>query len=426
MQRLEHARADNYHLPYRQSSSSPVVLHSDRLSVSLYRDHPTSTPYSQDGKESVTSDAPTTVWDEIDDLRSRLRRIESVRPLITRWRHERPDTAITDATSSQLSQKDHRQAASPAGTLTGKSNTFSLQQELQAALALAHPTLDDNTYRAIDSSADDATAVLFLLNNLDVDSVERNDLQMSLKRLRRRSEDLLGNLTDLCRALNRDDHSNMNRHALHDSMPPWSRSASYSEYNSSRMNLAPRPTREQWLLNGRAESSLSVMPGQELVQYVPKTEARHSSPPSRAHMTAGNELPSSGKEYNYIRADGRPAPHLLIRLASVRRSQRHSVDHGESIHVLSESPQRQEWQHGSKNYTSFQSNGNRELFTSHVRPVAWQTRQERDSARLPSVARMSLAERIERRHENKDGGLHTVVDDTHEMNVPDGIPGLAR
>jgi len=310
--------------------------------------------------------------------------------------------------------------------LTEQSNTLSLQQELQAALVYAHATLDDKTYGMIDSSADDATTILTLVNNLDLDDIEPNDLQMSLKRLRRKSEHLLRNLTDLCRLLSLSDRPLLKKHDINDSITLHSRSASFSQYDSGEMTSARQPPREQRLLRDRAESRLSNTPDQQLVQYVPKAEARSSSSLSQPNMTAASsEFPLSGAKCRYVYRDGRLEPRFFTKLASRRQSFRPSGDHSGRIHMLSESPQMQEIQNSSQKNTALKANGYSKPMTPHTRPIAWQLERER-CAITTSVTGLSLAERIERRRKARDGEVYTAVDDTHGMKFADEVPGLAR
>ncbi|KAI2208588.1 hypothetical protein LOZ17_006587, partial [Ophidiomyces ophidiicola] len=124
-----------------------------------------------DGTESTLSTtAPSTVWDELDDLKSRIRKLELTGKLpassaaaMSSVSVERPRTATTTVTTISSSPKHGRKtSASPnaaAGSSVGDTAgavDMQIQSLLRAALAKAKATLSPAVYGTLEATANDA------------------------------------------------------------------------------------------------------------------------------------------------------------------------------------------------------------------------------------------------------------------------------
>ncbi|KAJ5608843.1 hypothetical protein N7528_009410 [Penicillium herquei] len=165
-----------------------------------------------DGTESTLSTtAPSTVWDELDDLKSRIRKLEltgklppSSQAAISGVANERPRTAATTITGMSTSPRHHRKASSPSAETE---NTVQSQVHplLQSALAKAKAVMSSDVYGALEVTITDALALSTMLgvNTAPSGSVSVvNGGYTSPERYaRRKADSVCRSLTELCLAL---------------------------------------------------------------------------------------------------------------------------------------------------------------------------------------------------------------------------------
>ncbi len=164
---------------YRQSNlsySTPRTYNSSPL-VSRTTDlHDTSeTPRAAEGTEStVSTTAPSTVWDELDELKSRIHRLELTGKLpptsgaaMSRASADRPPTATTTITTVSSSPKRGRgNSISPVEpTAVLEKQPAEAQPLLYAALAKAKSLLMTESYTALESTASDALAISAMMGS---------------------------------------------------------------------------------------------------------------------------------------------------------------------------------------------------------------------------------------------------------------------
>ncbi|KAJ6446407.1 LPXTG-motif cell wall anchor domain-containingprotein [Purpureocillium lavendulum] len=171
-----------------------------------------------EGTESTASTtAPSTVWDELDDLKSRIHRLELTGKLpstsgaaVSRMSDERPATATTTVTTMSLSPK--RQ---PGGQVADAVSTTSSQREghplLVSALAKSKPFMSPDVYRALESAASDAVGLSALMGSPGQPgpissgaSVIGTGGNVTDRQLRRKADSVCRSLTELCVALGED------------------------------------------------------------------------------------------------------------------------------------------------------------------------------------------------------------------------------
>ncbi|PTU25117.1 hypothetical protein P175DRAFT_0513920 [Aspergillus ochraceoroseus IBT 24754] len=124
-----------------------------------------------DGTESTLSTAaPSTVWDELEDLKSRIKKLEltgklppsSQEAIIPSAAGERPRTATTTVTTMSSSSPRHRRTSVSveSDTITAPSPIVPL---LQSALGKAKGLASKEVYTALEATATDAIALSSLL-----------------------------------------------------------------------------------------------------------------------------------------------------------------------------------------------------------------------------------------------------------------------
>lgn len=176
------------------------------------------TPRIPEGTESTTSTtAPSTVWDELDDLKSRIRKLELTGKLpatsgaaVSHASTERPPTATTTVTTMSTSPKRNRGLSiSPielngVGSVAGETHPL-----LHSALAKSKPLLSPEVYNALESTASDALAIATMTGSVGQPGIISSTQSVigtgvssvGDRQLRRKADSLCRSLTELCLAL---------------------------------------------------------------------------------------------------------------------------------------------------------------------------------------------------------------------------------
>ncbi|KAK4982991.1 hypothetical protein LTR50_007478 [Elasticomyces elasticus] len=180
---------------------------------------PTEPPVSKqslqdsDSADSVT--APSTVWDELDDLKSRIKKLELTGKLpatsgaaVSNDTAERPRTATTAPTTVSLSPQHMRKSSGAAPEATVEANAANqLYPLLHAALARARTYLNPALYRTLETTAGDALALAAMTGGAGPQGTAFtaasivNGAAVSDRHIRRKADNMCRNLTDLCIAL---------------------------------------------------------------------------------------------------------------------------------------------------------------------------------------------------------------------------------
>ncbi|KAI1771414.1 hypothetical protein F4818DRAFT_213225 [Hypoxylon cercidicola] len=201
----------NYSHP-RTYSSSPLVPKSmdpQKQDAQLEDAH-----QGVEGTNSTTSTAaPSTVWDELDDLKSRIHRLELTGKLpptsgaaISRASEERPPTAHTNATTLSASPKRS------SGGAVQASDTNSIQKDghplLLSALVKSKGFLSSEVYEALETAASDALGLSLMMGTAGQPgpissgaSSIGSGTTITDRQLRRKADSICRSLTELCLAL---------------------------------------------------------------------------------------------------------------------------------------------------------------------------------------------------------------------------------
>lgn len=173
---------------------------------------------SDDGTISTT--APSTVWDELDHLKSRLNNLELTGRLPPTSRQsirpsgERPPTATTTATTMSISPnygrqlKRGRQISGAYSEDQGESDHEVAHPLLHAALAKSKTVLIPDIYRALETAAQDALDVASMVGSDGSQGFSSGQSayggaggSIADRQLRRRADSMCQSLTELCIAL---------------------------------------------------------------------------------------------------------------------------------------------------------------------------------------------------------------------------------
>lgn len=201
----------NYSHP-RTYSSSPLV---PKPAESQKHDsHADDVNHGVEGTNSTTSTAaPSTVWDELDDLKSRIHRLELTGKLpptsgaaMSRAYEERPPTAHTNATTLSASPKrGSGNAVQPPETNTTQREAHPL---LHSALTKSKDFLSREVFEALETAANDALALSLMMGMpgqpgpiASGASSIGSGTTVTDRQLRRKADSICRSLTELCLAL---------------------------------------------------------------------------------------------------------------------------------------------------------------------------------------------------------------------------------
>ncbi|KAH8175813.1 LPXTG-motif cell wall anchor domain protein [Sarocladium implicatum] len=311
-------------------SSSPLVR-----SFDLNGQQGQERSHGVEGTESsLSTAAPSTVWDELDDIRSRINRLELTGKLpstsgaaVSRLSDDRPATAGTTVTTVSSSPKRH--GAGVAQTEVG--STTSSQREahpvLHTALTRSKAYLSPDVFRALESAANDAMSLSSMMGlpgqpgpiSSGASTIGAGTT-LTDRQLRRKADSVCRSLTELCVALGEDlppaktpqaaqsvVHSQTDGPATPVAAVPYHGTASQRRPSvSAESNLPKAPSspksiskfeeRRQTLLNG------SLLPSPRVSGSSPATPAtpieasnRRSSLLISRTRRAGTEEPEDGR-----------------------------------------------------------------------------------------------------------------------------------
>ncbi|RDA84525.1 hypothetical protein CP532_1508 [Ophiocordyceps camponoti-leonardi (nom. inval.)] len=192
-------------------SSSPLVRGGD----SHGRPSPEQGHHGLEGTDSTASTAgPSTVWDELDDIKSRIHRLELTGKLPSssgtagsRLSDERPPTATTTTTTS-MSLSPKRQGVRSTEATVLATSPKEAHSVLNSTLAKMKPLVSADIYRALESAAQDAMGLSAMMGSpgqfgpiSSGASTIGSTNTVTDRQLRRKADGVCRSLTELCVAL---------------------------------------------------------------------------------------------------------------------------------------------------------------------------------------------------------------------------------
>lgn len=162
-----------------------------------------------DGTAStVSTTAPSTIWDDVEDLKHRMRKLELTGKLpltseaaISKVLSDRPPTATTTVTTISSSPKFVRGGSVSPSTVRG-TETAEIHPLLHSALAKSKPLIEPNVFGALEATACDALVLAAMATpagSQATPSVAGVD-----RRFRRKADSICRSLTELCIALTQE------------------------------------------------------------------------------------------------------------------------------------------------------------------------------------------------------------------------------
>lgn len=168
-----------------------------------------------EGTEStVSTTAPSTFWDELDDLKSRIRKLEltgklpsSSNAAMSNVFSERPPTATTTVTTLSSSPNRFQQdSVSPEASTIKGAEVANIHPLLHSALAKTKPLIKAKLYKSLQATASDALTLAAMLCTTDSHEQPHTDSVVGSsgginKQLHSNVNNMCRSLTQLCIAL---------------------------------------------------------------------------------------------------------------------------------------------------------------------------------------------------------------------------------
>jgi hypothetical protein len=245
-------------------------------------------------ESTISTTAPSTVWDELDDLKSRIKKLELTGKLppssaAAMTSTERPRTATTAATTTMSNSPKTKSAAPPLpSTIEGIPST--VHPLLHEALNNAKSSLNQETYQKLQSTAQDA---LQLSSMLSTEGYGTNGSPLSPqteRQLRRRTESMCRSLTELAIAMLSDKQSVSS---------PTARPGSREQHGSSvstlraRGNSTDAATIDRAAIQSRVQSRLENRRTSLLQQQQQSTPTTEPQSTTRTEMSTFRTPPAS-------------------------------------------------------------------------------------------------------------------------------------
>lgn len=260
-----------------------------------HHSHGSSPPASSDPRltdSSVESHPADTVWDELDELKSRIKNLESGgKPQATPSAaasgesSERPRTATTAPTTIDSSPKNTRkpnvESQPPQQTVTPPSDhapassaTVTVHPLLQDALARAKTLLSSSVYRSLEAIATDSMQLAASAGGVGPQSSNLTSVSTQDRHARRKADNICRGLTDLCIALCDNKQEATPNVPTPDTFPS---SATRSAPFSSLRNIRSTSLAANHKLAGRPQSRLEARRS-SLLASLPRGELESTSP----------------------------------------------------------------------------------------------------------------------------------------------------
>jgi hypothetical protein len=170
------------------------------------------TPSKVDGTESLddSTGPAASVWDELDDLKSRIRRIElggkiptTSGAVVANATAERPRTANTSITTVSSSPKQQRKTnTSPPGSTISAQNSNKAHPVLREALTKVKQYVTPAVYRVLEATSSEAIALAEMTGSAGPQGTLHSASLLlngaSDRQVRRKADSLCRSLTELC------------------------------------------------------------------------------------------------------------------------------------------------------------------------------------------------------------------------------------
>lgn len=206
----------------RQSLGETLQNHSSNRTLDSHEEESPTDGSEPKRAESTSADSQTaeTVWDELDDLKARIKKLEFTGKPPTSSAaasgdsSDRPRTATTAPTTIDSSPKHQRKQDSeskatptpPPETPATPSTLQNVHPALHSALAKAKPLLNSSLFRTLEASANDAIQLAAMTSGHGPQGTTYSAASIingavSERQVKRKVDSMCRNLTDLCISL---------------------------------------------------------------------------------------------------------------------------------------------------------------------------------------------------------------------------------
>ncbi|RMZ84413.1 hypothetical protein DV738_g659, partial [Chaetothyriales sp. CBS 135597] len=254
--RHSNANTDGLRPPARSHIGRPSRLVSDSSYLDRFR------AVEQPATEStISTTAPSTVWDELDDLKSRIRKLELTGKLppssaAAMGTAERPRTATTQATTMSSSPKHKAPVSTLASQIEGIPST--IHPLLHEALLSAKAVVSHQVYQKLLATAQDALQLSAMISHEPyANAAEGRSLSSNERQIRRRTESMCRSLTELVISLLADQRSGASpavRPASRDALSQPGSGLRSRRMSNEQLDRPPVASRVQSRLESRRSS----------------------------------------------------------------------------------------------------------------------------------------------------------------------------
>lgn len=264
-------------------------------------------------ESTISTGAPSTVWDEMDDLKSRIRKLELRGKLppssaAAMTSSERPKTATTAATTMSSSPKQKSTAPPLPSAVEGIPST--VHPLLHEALGNAKGVLSTEVFQKLQATAQDALQLSMMMHpeGSTVGGSTVGNGSLSERQVRRRTESMCRSLTELAIAIladNKPTPAPVTRPASRDNYQPLSAGLRSRRYSNEINDRPPVTSRVQSRLDSRRTS---VPLGAAFNPQHPQPTAEHlyQTPPTALPQIQTNSSSRVGRTSTSLRTRRTP------------------------------------------------------------------------------------------------------------------------
>ncbi|KAL6241469.1 hypothetical protein RBB50_011733 [Rhinocladiella similis] len=263
-------------------------------------------------ESTISTTAPSTVWDELDDLKSRIRKLELTGKLppssaAAMTTSERPKTATTAATTLSSSPKPKPTTAPLQSAIEGIPST--VHPTLHEALGNAKAVVSNELYQKLQATAQDALQLSIMMTPegyTGTGSTIGGGSSVSERQVRRRTESMCRSLTELVIAMladNKQAPTPGTRPASRDAYAPSSLGLRSRRYSNEPNDRPPVSARVQ----SRLESRRTSIPlGTTLNPQGTTPDRIYQTPPTALPQLQATSSSRLGRTSNSLRSRRTP------------------------------------------------------------------------------------------------------------------------
>ena len=290
--RHSNANNDSLRPPSRSHTSRTNRLVSENLYADRYK------PVEQPPTEStISTTAPSTVWDELDDMRSRIRKLELTGKLpqssaAAMSTTERPRTATTQATTMSSSPKHKTPVSTLPSQIEGISSA--VHPLLHEALSNAKNVVSSEVYQKLQATAQDALQLSAMMNHEGYSGPSSAMSPANERQIRRRTESMCRSLTELAIAMLSEPkgvNSPTQRPASRDAYAPPPSALRSRRLSNELSDRPPVTSRVQSRLESRRTSLQTAQTRSPSTFQAPTTFETPQPPSSVVSMSTSARVP---------------------------------------------------------------------------------------------------------------------------------------